>query len=487
MSAIELVPLETFNSTLVVTCASEIKPEKVQWLWQERLPRGKCTLVAGEGGLGKSMVLAWIAANVSRGREWPCQEGFSPCGSVIILSAEDDAADTIVPRLMAADADCSKIHIVSAVRRQDEQGNRTFSLQVDLPGLERKIEEIGDVLLVIIDPISSYLGGVDSHKNAELRSVLEPLGEMASRLKVTVIANTHLSKASSGSANSRVIGSVAFVNHARAAFIVTADPDDQGRRFFLPSKTNLGRPREGLAYRIADTTIVSCDDELIWAPYVQADYAWTVLMLLLAWARGRGITAYRPPGRIKRLYHTDRSEKIWEDHRISAFMAVSPLVLQWALVLAADTGQRQGDLLVLPWTAFDPTPTPTAPHGWITLRQSKTGRRVRVPVTSRLRAVLNSRNGPEGEHFLQTGCKPEGLRRAKLWRPRPESNRGARICSPLRHHSATWPIPIIWEPLTRRSTPPVNTRRTKVACLWFCRASDKHAGEILKIPFAPAG
>ncbi len=252
---------------LVVACASDIKPKKVQWLWQERLPRGKCVLVAGEGGLGKSMVLAWIAATVSRGGEWPCDEGQSSLGSTIILSAEDDAADTVVPRLMANNADCSKVHILSAVR--SDKGNRSFNLQLDLFELEKKITELGDVLLVIIDPITSYLGKVDSHKNAELRSVLEPLGEMASRLDVTVIANTHLSKAATGSANSRVIGSVAFVNHARAAFIVTADPEDGGRRLFLPSKTNLGRPREGLAYRIADTTIMGSEGELIWAPYVK--------------------------------------------------------------------------------------------------------------------------------------------------------------------------------------------------------------------------
>ena len=72
-------------SRLVVRCAADIEPEKVDWLWEQRLPLGKCTLVAGEGGLGKSMVLAWIAATVSRGGDWPCGEGLSPCGSVIIL------------------------------------------------------------------------------------------------------------------------------------------------------------------------------------------------------------------------------------------------------------------------------------------------------------------------------------------------------------------------------------------------------------------
>ena len=257
------------NGPLVITRASDIKARKVDWLWDQRLPRGKVVLVAGEGGLGKSMALAWIAATVSTGRDWPCGEGQSPIGSVIILSAEDDAADTIIPRLMAADADCYKVHILSAVRREDEKGHRSFNLQQDLPALEKKIGELRDVVLVIIDPITSYLGAVDSHRNAELRSVLEPLGEMAARLGVTVIANTHLSKSTAGSANSRVIGSVAFVNHARAAFIVTADSDDPARRLFLPSKTNLGRACDGLAYRIADTVVMGGDGEVIWAPYVK--------------------------------------------------------------------------------------------------------------------------------------------------------------------------------------------------------------------------
>ena len=270
-----LVPLRELpeETRLVVKCAADITPEKIDWLWEQRLPLGKCVLVAGEGGLGKSMVLAWIAATVSRGKEWPCGEGQSRRGSIIILSAEDDAADTIVPRLMAADADCSKVHILEAVRKADDEGHRSFNLQLDLPELEKKIAELSDVLLVIIDPITSYLGKVDSHKNAELRSVLEPLGKMAARQRVTVIANTHLSKAAGGSANSRVIGSVAFVNHARAAFIVTADPEDSGRRLFLPSKTNLGRPRDGLAYRIADMALPGPDCSVIWAPYVKWDDA----------------------------------------------------------------------------------------------------------------------------------------------------------------------------------------------------------------------
>jgi integrase len=114
----------------------------------------------------------------------------------------------------------------------------------------------------------------------------------------------------------------------------------------------------------------------------QADYAWIVLMRLLSWARAGGLTLYRPPERVKRLYKADRSEKIWDEPQIATFMHVASEPLQRALVLALETGQRQGDLLVLPWSAYDGT--------WIKLRQGKTGRKVSIPVTRRLRAVLEN-------------------------------------------------------------------------------------------------
>jgi putative DNA primase/helicase len=141
------------------------------------------------------------------------------------------------------------------VRTDDHKGRRLFNLQSDLATLEDAIANLGDVRLVIIDPVSSYLGKVDSHKNAEVRTVLEPIGEMASRLRVAVVAVTHFSKGAGSSANHRIIGSIAFVAAARAAFIVSRDPDDENRRLFVPSKNNLGPDRDGLAFRI-ETRIV---------------------------------------------------------------------------------------------------------------------------------------------------------------------------------------------------------------------------------------
>jgi putative DNA primase/helicase len=114
------------------------------------------------------------------------------------------------------------------------------------------------VVLVIIDPISSYLGKTDSHKNAEVRGVLEPLSAMADRTGVAVLSVTHFSKA--GSVNNakalhRFIGSIAFVGAPRAAFIVIEDAEDKNRRLFLHAKNNLAEPAQGLAFGLRQTMI----------------------------------------------------------------------------------------------------------------------------------------------------------------------------------------------------------------------------------------
>jgi putative DNA primase/helicase len=164
------------SSQLVTRCAADITPEKIEWIWPGRIARGKHTCLAGEPGTGKSQLLISIMAAVTTGGVWPCGEGQAPLGNVIVLSAEDSAADTIVPRLIAAGADLSRVNIVSSVMNAD-RSRRSLNLQQDLELLEQKITEISDVVLVGVDPVSSYLGKTDSHKNSEVRGVLEPLSD----------------------------------------------------------------------------------------------------------------------------------------------------------------------------------------------------------------------------------------------------------------------------------------------------------------------
>ena len=140
--------------------------------------------------------------------------------------------------------------IISAVRSDDGKGRRAFNLQADLDLLEQEIAKTGDVQLVIIDPISSYMGKTDSHKNSDVRGVLEPVGEMAARLRVAVVSVTHKSKGKGNSAINSAIGSVGFTGVARSAFMVDKDPDDQDRRLFLQIKNNIAKDPGGLAFRI---------------------------------------------------------------------------------------------------------------------------------------------------------------------------------------------------------------------------------------------
>jgi putative DNA primase/helicase len=237
---------------LVVHNADLVNPEAISWSWPGRIAIGKTTLIGGDPGLGKSQLSIFIAATMTVAAEWPCNEGRPPeKRSVVMLSAEDGVADTIVPRLMAAGADRKKVKIVTAVHEADSNGRRIFNLTHDLDVLEKLITEVGDVGLVIIDPVDAYIGGnVDSHKNAAVRAVLEPISELADRLEVAILALTHFSKQLGGKAIYRFIGSIAHIGAARIAFAVVADPEDKTRILLLHAKNNLAPPQKGLAFRV---------------------------------------------------------------------------------------------------------------------------------------------------------------------------------------------------------------------------------------------
>lgn len=242
----------------VSRCMADIESVPVRWLWPGRIARGKLTVVAGMPGLGKSQITASMAAIVTCGGLWPVDRSRAGSGSVIFLTAEDDAADTLRPRLEAAGAVLTRVYVLDAVRAADREGRpfeRGFDLTRDPDALADLIDTIGDVRLVVIDPITAYLGATDSHRNAEVRAVLAPLAALAAKYDVAVVAVSHLNKSGGADALSRVTGSLAFVAAARAAFIVAKDPADPDRRLFLPVKNNIGPDGDGLAYRIEAATV----------------------------------------------------------------------------------------------------------------------------------------------------------------------------------------------------------------------------------------
>lgn len=232
---------------------SEVAPEPIRWLWPGRIARGKLTVIAGNPGLGKSQLTASLAAIVTTGGLWPVDRTPADRGAVAILSAEDDAADTIVPRLVAAGADLTRCHVIDAALFVGAGGDpvaKHVDLSRDVAALRATLEGFGDVAMLAIDPAGAFLGGADSHKDADVRGILAPLAAMAARLDIAVVLVAHLNKSGGGGAMARVTGSLAFVAAARAAWLVAKDQQDPRRRLFLPLKNNLAADTDGLAFEI---------------------------------------------------------------------------------------------------------------------------------------------------------------------------------------------------------------------------------------------
>jgi putative DNA primase/helicase len=242
--------------SLVWDRMSDIEPEPVEWIWKNRLARGKITMVAGNPGLGKSQIGIDIAARISNGGEFSDGQR-APIGSILILTAEDAAADTVRPRCEGASADLDRVHRLKAVVFKGGH-TTTFSLQHDLVALGKKVKELGDVALVIIDPITSYMGGgreMDSHRNTDVRSTLEPLAAWAEQHNVAVLCITHPPKNAPAKAIHALVGSIAFSAAPRLVFLAIEDAEAQGRRLLLAVKNANGPKAPGLGYFIVETTI----------------------------------------------------------------------------------------------------------------------------------------------------------------------------------------------------------------------------------------
>jgi putative DNA primase/helicase len=247
----------------------------VQWLWPNRFAIGKLGIIAGLPDEGKGQILCDIAARITSkiDKRWPCNEGVAPQGKVILFSAEDDNSDTIVPRLKSAGADLDCIEIIKMV--QDQSGkSRMFSLVTDLALLRRKLAEVGDVKLILIDPISAYFGHgkMDSFRTTDVRAVLGPLVDLAAELKVAIIAIMHFNKkVDVTNALLRISDSLAFGAAARHVYGVVADAEND-RKLFVRAKNNLSAAAKdkALAYRFG-LRLVGTDQESgeeIWAPHV---------------------------------------------------------------------------------------------------------------------------------------------------------------------------------------------------------------------------
>jgi KaiC/GvpD/RAD55 family RecA-like ATPase len=237
---------QVMSDSLKAICAQHVEPLPTEWLWRGYIPRGTITIIDGDPGVGKSQVTIDIASRVSRGWAMPPEAGgkqVAEPGTVLMLSAEDDAARTIRPRLDAAGADVNRVVMVD--------GDRPIVLPDDLPFL-RSTADTTKAKLVIIDPLMAFLSGkVNAHNDADVRRVLYQVKRFADDTEVAVIIIRHLNKMTSvASAIYRGGGSIGIVGAARSALVVGCDPNDRKVRVLAGEKTNLAPLPPSLAFSI---------------------------------------------------------------------------------------------------------------------------------------------------------------------------------------------------------------------------------------------
>lgn len=216
---------------------SEIEPEEIRWMWEDRIPLGGITLFDGPPGLGKSTILADLAARLTRGADMPdgteCERG-----SVLWVSAEENPSSVILPRFEAAGGDSNLLNISPDLRIPSE--------------MDELIEFVNanDTRLVIIDPLSGHVENSTNNEQS-MRHSLTRLQNAATEKKFSVVAVRHHTKSARGGiATYAAVGSVAIPAVARAALAVGESPDGSGERIVAWSKASNSALPESFRFEI---------------------------------------------------------------------------------------------------------------------------------------------------------------------------------------------------------------------------------------------
>lgn len=219
----------------------EVQAEEIKWLWKPYIPFGKLTIVQGDPGEGKTTFVLQLAAQLSQGKGFDESMEISEPMNVIYQTAEDGLADTVKPRLLSANADCSKIKVIDDTEQ---------SLYMDDERLEIAIRE-QNAKLLILDPLQAYLGDrVDMNRANEAREMTKKLSAMAERTGCAVVLVGHMNKVSGTKAAYRGIGSIDFFAIARSVLLVGRVPNDSNIRAIVQIKNNLEKEGETMAFRL---------------------------------------------------------------------------------------------------------------------------------------------------------------------------------------------------------------------------------------------
>jgi putative DNA primase/helicase len=206
--------------------ADTIQPKQIRWLWTHRFAE-KINLLVGNPDNGKGLVSIYTVARLTTGEPWFDAENKLPPSEALILAAEDDWDDIIVPRLMAAGADLKNVHkLVMSAQINGSKVEKELSLDRDRSVLDNYLQKHPAIRLVVIDPVSNYLGRTKMIDEQSVRELLAPFKEMASRLHVAFLCIMHLNKKVELDAIHRIGGAMAFTGIARMVWLCAPKPNE---------------------------------------------------------------------------------------------------------------------------------------------------------------------------------------------------------------------------------------------------------------------
>lgn len=225
-------------SNLKLINMRDVEVESICWLWYPFIPYGKVTIIQGDPGEGKTTLVLQIIARLTKGESIIDEDESLPI-NIIYQTAEDGLADTIKPRLLAANADCSKVLVID---------DSDTPLTMRDARLEQAIIET-NAKLVVLDPIQGFLGAdVDMHRANEIRPIMKHISELAEKYKCAIILIGHMNKCSVGKSAYRGLGSIDFQAAARSVLVVGRIKDEPETRVVCQTKSSLAPEAKAVAF-----------------------------------------------------------------------------------------------------------------------------------------------------------------------------------------------------------------------------------------------
>lgn len=264
LKSLATVEDDDISFQLVTRSAADYQMEELSWLWPQKIPKGKMILYTGKPDCGKTICTLDVVARASKGADWPDgSKNENGAIKVLLASSEDDPADTLVPRLVAAGANLENVEIVvgtyaTHTTKEGEPGRKalkSLNLKRDARMLIDAIRAYPDIQLLVLDPIISYFGDADTNKDKDVRPIMDELKKTCEKSGLTIIGIIHSNKRSDVDAVHKVSGAGSLAAAVRAVWGFSRDTEDRKLYHMAHVKGNLTKDKAGLDYRIEEAIV----------------------------------------------------------------------------------------------------------------------------------------------------------------------------------------------------------------------------------------